>query len=257
MVSYFSAACWPFPPAYTVSAFSTRRSRISPWPRERFLGCAHLVAAAAFALRYPAHRLPDLRGFRPLHRRGPHRTRLRVFSRRLCRAEAARRRARGHTGQRRLLDRRRAALGGTHGTCTYLLRRRQGQDHSGAGAGAAALGDGFRVCVCQFLKGAKSGETEALERFEDAVLLRAEDRSGKFLWQMNEKERAECLARQRELLERAAAANADLYVFATKRSTPCRSGRFPLDALLERTEGPCASARKSSLRAMTPRRRCF
>ena len=111
----------------------------------------------------------------------------------------------------------------------------KGKTTAALGLALRALGDGFRVCVCQFLKGAKSGETEALERFEDAVLLRAEDRSGKFLWQMNEKERAECLARQRELLERAAAANADLYVF-DEALDAVQVGAFSLDALLERTE---------------------
>lgn len=111
----------------------------------------------------------------------------------------------------------------------------KGKTTAALGLALRALGDGFRVCVCQFLKSAKSGETEALKRFESAVLLRAEERSGKFLWQMNENERAECLARQRELLERAAATEADLYVL-DEALDAVQVGAFSLDALLERTE---------------------
>ena len=98
----------------------------------------------------------------------------------------------------------------------------KGKTTAALGLALRALGDGFRVCVCQFLKSAKSGETEALKRFESAVLLRAEERSGKFLWQMNEK-------------ERAAATEADLYVL-DEALDAVQVGAFSLDALLERTE---------------------
>ena len=133
----------------------------------------------------------------------------------------------------------------------------KGKTTAALGLALRALGDGLRVCVCQFLKGAKSGEIEALERFENAVLLRAEDGSGKFLWQMDEEERAACLARQRALLERAAAADARSSMCSTKRSTPRRQGRFRMETLLERTEALRERARSDHSRAMKSRRRCF
>ena len=51
----------------------------------------------------------------------------------------------------------------------------KGKTTAALGLALRALGDGLRVCVCQFLKGAESGEVEALRRFENAVLLRAQD----------------------------------------------------------------------------------
>ena len=88
----------------------------------------------------------------------------------------------------------------------------KGKTTAALGLALRALGDGLRVCVCQFLKGAESGEVEALRRFENAMLLRAQEGTGKFLWQMDEEERAACLSGQRALLDCAAAADADVYV---------------------------------------------
>ena len=73
----------------------------------------------------------------------------------------------------------------------------KGKTTAALGLALRALGDGLRVCVCQFLKGAESGEFEALRRFENAMLLRAQEGTGKFLWQMDEEERAACLSGQR------------------------------------------------------------
>ena len=91
------------------------------------------------------------------------------------------------------------------------------------------------MCVCQFLKGAESGEVAALGRFEDAILLRAEDETGKFLWQMDAGERAACLARQRELLERVSAADADVYVL-DEAIDAMQAGAFSAETLLERVK---------------------
>ena len=111
----------------------------------------------------------------------------------------------------------------------------KGKTTAALGLALRALGNGWRVCVCQFLKGAKSGETEALERFEGAVLLRAEGGTGKFLWQMDENERAACLAGQRALLERAAAVDADLYVL-DEAIDAAQVGAFSMETLLKRVE---------------------
>lgn len=111
----------------------------------------------------------------------------------------------------------------------------KGKTTAALGLALRALGDGLRVCVCQFLKGADSGEVEALRRFESAVLLRAEGGSDRFLWQMDEEERAAYLARQRELLKRAAAVDADVYVL-DEAIDASQAGAFSIEALLRQAE---------------------
>ena len=78
----------------------------------------------------------------------------------------------------------------------------KGKTTAAMGLALRALGDGWRVCVCQFLKNAPSGEIEALSRFENAVVLRAGGESTGFLWQMEAAERADYLERQYALLQR-------------------------------------------------------
>ena len=111
----------------------------------------------------------------------------------------------------------------------------KGKTTAALGLALRALGDGLRVCVCQFLKGADSGEVEALRRFESAVLLRAEGGSDRFLWQMDEEERAAYLARHRELLKRAAAVDADVYVL-DEAIDAAQAGAFSIEALLRQAE---------------------
>ena len=111
----------------------------------------------------------------------------------------------------------------------------KGKTTAALGLALRALGDGLRVCVCQFLKGADSGEVEALRHFESAVLLRAEGCSDRFLWQMDEEERAAYLARQRELFKRAAAVDADVYVL-DEAIDAAQAGAFSIEALLRQTE---------------------
>ena len=111
----------------------------------------------------------------------------------------------------------------------------KGKTTAALGLALRALGDGLRVCVCQFLKGADSGEVEALRHFESAVLLRAEGGSDRFLWQMDEEERAAYLARQRELLARALAVDADVYVL-DEAIDAAQAGAFSLEALLRQAE---------------------
>ena len=111
----------------------------------------------------------------------------------------------------------------------------KGKTTAALGLALRALGDGLRVCVCQFLKSADSGEVEALRHFESAVLLRAEGGSDRFLWQMDEEERAAYLARQRALLDRAAAVNADVYVL-DEVTDAALAGAFSIEALRKQTE---------------------
>lgn len=111
----------------------------------------------------------------------------------------------------------------------------KGKTTAALGLALRALGDGLRVCVCQFLKGADSGEVEALGRFERAVLLRAGGCSDRFLWQMDEEERAAYLARQRELLARALAVDADVYVL-DEAIDAAQAGAFSIEALLRQAE---------------------
>ncbi len=111
----------------------------------------------------------------------------------------------------------------------------KGKTTAALGLALRALGDGLRVCVCQFLKGAESGEVEALRRFENAMLLRAQEGTGKFLWQMDEEERAACLSGQRALLDCAAAADADVYVL-DEVTDAAQAGAFSIETLLKRLE---------------------
>ena len=111
----------------------------------------------------------------------------------------------------------------------------KGKTSAALGLVLRALGDGLRVCVCQFLKGAESGEVEALRRFENAMLLRAQEGTGKFLWQMDEEERAACLSGQRALLDCAAAADADVYVL-DEVTDAAQAGAFSIETLLKRLE---------------------
>lgn len=111
----------------------------------------------------------------------------------------------------------------------------KGKTTAALGMALRALGDGWRVCVCQFLKNAPSGEVEALSRFENAVVLRAGGESTGFLWQMGADERAEYLKRQRALLRRAGEENAQMFVLDEAISA-CQAGAFPAETLLKAVE---------------------
>lgn len=111
----------------------------------------------------------------------------------------------------------------------------KGKTTAAMGLALRALGDGWRVCVCQFLKNAPSGEIEALSRFENAVVLRAGGESTGFLWQMEAAERADYLERQYALLQRVGKENAQMFVLDEAISA-CQAGAFSAEMLLEAVE---------------------
>lgn len=108
----------------------------------------------------------------------------------------------------------------------------KGKTTAAMGLAFRALGSGLRVCVCQFLKGAPTGELAALSRFEGAGVLRAEGAPKGFLREMRDEERGACLVCQRELLARAARAEADLVVLDEALSA-LGAGAFCAEELLK------------------------
>ena len=106
----------------------------------------------------------------------------------------------------------------------------KGKTTAALGLGLRALGDGLHVCLCQFLKATPTGELAALAQFENATVLRAENETDKFLWQMSAKEQEDCLRRQRSLLERVALERADIFLLDEVLSA-MQVGAFSLDDL--------------------------
>ena len=77
----------------------------------------------------------------------------------------------------------------------------KGKTTAAAGLAARALGQGLRVGFFQFLKNGMSGETISLAKLGAVVV--SPMGSGKFLWDMNQEEKAACAAKQDETLARA------------------------------------------------------
>ena len=78
----------------------------------------------------------------------------------------------------------------------------KGKTTAAFGLAARALGRDMTVLICQFLKGTPSGEALFLKNAPRCILLRDES-TQKFVFQMNEIERAAYTASQRLLFERA------------------------------------------------------
>lgn len=86
----------------------------------------------------------------------------------------------------------------------------KGKTTAAMGLALRALGSGKRVVIVQFLKGGRSGEIPLLEQLGASIY---RGKAGqKFVFQMNEEEKAATRALQNENLRRAMAQPADLLV---------------------------------------------
>lgn len=91
----------------------------------------------------------------------------------------------------------------------------KGKTTAAVGLAVRAAGAGLRVLLVQFLKGRKSSELAVLEQIPQIVLMRAKH-SGKFTFQMNDREKAACREAQQaclaNALEQAFMGNFDLLI---------------------------------------------
>lgn len=78
----------------------------------------------------------------------------------------------------------------------------KGKTTAAVGLAVRALSNGYFVVFVQFLKSGRTGEVETLKTLNNVEIIRAEGPI-KFTFQMNEKEREECLGLDNELLKRA------------------------------------------------------
>lgn len=77
----------------------------------------------------------------------------------------------------------------------------KGKTTAAAGLAARALGQGLRVAFFQFLKTGLSGEVISLAQLGAEVF--APQGSGKFVWEMDDVEKAACAQQQQSTMERA------------------------------------------------------
>lgn len=104
----------------------------------------------------------------------------------------------------------------------------KGKTTAAMGLALRAMGSGKRVVILQFLKGGKSGEVPLLEQLGAKVY---RGKAGqKFVFQMNEAEKAAARAVQNENLTAALAEPADpfsfVYCTVSTRCRMCCSGQF-------------------------------
>ena len=92
----------------------------------------------------------------------------------------------------------------------------KGKTTAALGLGLRATGRGLRVLVVQFLKGAATGELEAIARLGPLYRLHRGTEIKKFTWQMNEQEKSHTHLLQEEILAFAeaeiAAGSCDLLI---------------------------------------------
>lgn len=79
----------------------------------------------------------------------------------------------------------------------------KGKTTASAGLAARALGRGLRVGFFQFLKSGKSGISGEVLSLAKLGAITVSPETSKFIWEMDEEERAACAKKQRETLARA------------------------------------------------------
>ncbi len=97
----------------------------------------------------------------------------------------------------------------------------KGKTTAAMGLALRALGHGEKVVIVQFLKGSETGELAGLQKL-GAVVLRGKA-GQKFVFQMNDAEKAETKALQTENLQKALALPSDLLIL-DEACAACRLG---------------------------------
>lgn len=79
----------------------------------------------------------------------------------------------------------------------------KGKTTAALGLGVRACGRGLKVLMVQFLKGTPTGEMYSLKALEPGFILYRGTETKKFVWEMNEAEKAQTAADQRSILNHA------------------------------------------------------
>lgn len=79
----------------------------------------------------------------------------------------------------------------------------KGKTTAAIGLGVRACGRGMKVFMAQFLKGTPTGEMFSLKALEPGFTLFRGTETKKFVWEMNEAEKAESAAEQKSILDYA------------------------------------------------------
>ena len=114
----------------------------------------------------------------------------------------------------------------------------KGKTTASLGLAIRALGNGWRVCIVQFLKGSASGEVAILEKLPEVTILRGKAGT-KFSYQMNEKDKAAAKqVHQRHLEQAMAAAHRGEYdlLVLDEAVGACNCGLLDEETLLEYIE---------------------
>jgi len=77
----------------------------------------------------------------------------------------------------------------------------KGKTTAAVGLGVRACGSGLNVLMVQFLKSTPSGEITSIKKLEPGFRVYRGTESRKFIWQMNDEEKAKARAEQQEIFE--------------------------------------------------------
>lgn len=67
----------------------------------------------------------------------------------------------------------------------------KGKTTAALGQGLRSVGQGYKVCMIQFLKGGDSGELHAITKFEENFQIHRFEKMKKFFWTLNDEEKLE------------------------------------------------------------------